>query len=323
VNIVNRSKTGLGLRKLVGIAVALLLLAMVIAPGLALAHAEVVTSTPAEGSTVAAGLTQINITFSEDISPDQSAAQLFKGGTQMSGVTAAVDRAERTKMAITTPALDVGQYQVKWQAVTEDDNGHTNGTINFTVTAPGSCTTFPETGKTVCGKFLDYWNSHGGLAQQGYPISGEMQEVSATDGKTYLVQYFERAVFELHPENQPPNDVLLSLLGNFLYKQKYPNGAPNQTLNSSPGSQLFTQTGHRVGGKFLDYWNSHGGLAQQGYPISDEFTEKSDLNGKTYTVQYFERAVFESHPENQPPYDVLLSQLGTFMFKQKYPNGAQ
>jgi methionine-rich copper-binding protein CopC len=298
-----------------------LLTALAIAPGMALAHAEVVSSTPADGSTVVAGLAQINITFSEDISPDQSAAQLFKAGTQMSGVTSAVDRADRTKMSVTAPALDAGQYQLKWQAVTEDDNGHTNGAINFTVGAAGNCTTFPETGKTVCDKFMDYWNNHGGLAQQGYPISGEMQEVSDTDGKTYTVQYFERAVFEMHPENQPPNDIELSLLGNFLYKQKYPNGAPNQTPNTSPGSQLFTQTGHRVGGKFLDYWNSHGGLVQQGYPISDEFQEVSPLDGKTYTVQYFERAVFESHPENQPPYDVLLSQLGTFMFKQKYPSG--
>jgi streptogramin lyase len=178
--------------------------------------------------------------------------------------------------------------------------------------------TFSATGKTVSGPFLDYWNNHGGLTQQGYPISDQMQEASDTDGKTYTVQYFERAVFEQHPENQPPNDVLLSLLGTFLYKQKYPNGAPNQTPNNSAGSQLFTATGHRVGGKFLDYWNQHGGLAQQGYPISDEFQEVSDLDGKTYTVQYFERAVFESHPENQPPYDVLLSQLGTFRYKAKY-----
>jgi YVTN family beta-propeller protein len=58
---------------------------------------------------------------------------------------------------------------------------------------------------------------------------------------------------------------------------------------------------------------------QQGFPISDEFQEKSSLNGKVYTVQYFERAVFERHPENQPPYDVLLSQLGTFRYKAKYP----
>src|SRR5918997_1193675 len=77
--------------------------------------------------------------------------------------------------------------------------------------------TFPETNKTVKGRFLEYWDTHGGLPQQGYPISEEMQEVSDTNGRTYTVQYFERAVFEMHPENQPPYDVLLSLLGNFLY----------------------------------------------------------------------------------------------------------
>ncbi|HEX8218441.1 MAG TPA: DUF885 domain-containing protein [Chloroflexia bacterium] len=176
---------------------------------------------------------------------------------------------------------------------------------------------FPETGKTVRGKFLTYWNTHGGLPQQGFPISEEMQEKSDTDGKTYTVQYFERAVFEDHPENKPPNDVLLSLLGNFLYKQKYPSGAPGQKANTSAGSQLFQQTGKRVGGLFLDYWQKNGGLPQQGYPISEEFQEKSELDGKTYTVQYFERAVFEAHPENQPPYNVLLSQLGTFRYKAR------
>ena len=82
---------------------------------------------------------------------------------------------------------------------------------------------------------------------------------------------------------------------------------------------LFPQTGKCLGGKFLAYWNTHGGLAQQGYPISDEFMEKSDLDGKTYRVQYFERAVFELHPENaNTQYEVLLSQLGTFDWKRKH-----
>jgi hypothetical protein len=145
-----------------------------------------------------------------------------------------------------------------------------------------------------------------------------MQETSETDGKSYIVQYFERAVFESHPENQPPNDVLLSLLGVFMYKQRYQSGTPAQSPNTQAGSVLFPETGKRVGGKFLDYWNKNGALAQQGYPISDEFSEVSTLNGQTYTVQYFERAVFEAHPENQPPYDVLLSQLGTFRYQAKY-----
>lgn len=48
--------------------------------------------------------------------------------------------------------------------------------------------TFVETGKTVQGRFLEYWDANGGLAQQGFPISDEMQERSDTDGKTYKVQ---------------------------------------------------------------------------------------------------------------------------------------
>jgi carboxypeptidase T len=190
------------------------------------------------------------------------------------------------------------------------------------VTLPGTAShLFPETGKTVRGIFLDYWNKNGGLAQQGYPISELLGEVSDLDGKVYAMQYFERAVFEYHPENAgTPYEVLLSQLGTFQYKQRYPNNAPGQQPNTLQGSVLFPETGKRLGGRFLDYWKSHGGLAQQGYPISDEFMERSDLDGKEYLVQYFERAVFEYHPENAgSPYEVLLSQLGTFRYRSQYP----
>jgi hypothetical protein len=87
---------------------------------------------------------------------------------------------------------------------------------------------------------------------------------------------------------------------------------------AQPGCQTFKETAKTVCGKFLQYWQQNGGVRQQGFPISNEFTEISDLNGKPYTVQYFERAVFEYHPENQPPNDILLSQLGTFQFRKKY-----
>ena len=188
------------------------------------------------------------------------------------------------------------------------------------VALPGSgSVTFPETGKTVGGIFLDYWNRNGGLAQQGFPITSLMGEVSDLNGKTYTMQYFERAVFEYHPENQAPYNVLLSQLGTFEYKMRYgKQGAPNQQPNTEKGSVLVPETGKRLGGRFLQYWQQNGGLPQQGYPISEEFQEVSALNGKSYTVQYFERAVFELHPENQPPYDVLLSHLGKFRNDQQY-----
>lgn len=99
------------------------------------------------------------------------------------------------------------------------------------------------------------------------------------------------------------------------------HGSGAQMASAQGGCQTFRETGHKVCGRFLDYWNTHGGLAQQGFPISEEFTETSLLNGRPYTVQYFERAVFELHPENKPPFDVLLSQLGTLLGRSKYTQG--
>jgi hypothetical protein len=49
-----------------------------------------------------------------------------------------------------------------------------------------------------------------GWPQYGYPISEEFYEVSPDDGGTYVVQYFERARFEWHPEHSgTPYEVLL------------------------------------------------------------------------------------------------------------------
>jgi hypothetical protein len=94
------------------------------------------------------------------------------------------------------------------------------GTVSFTNQSdvcpvdksPVDCMAFPQTGHTVSGKFLDYWNANGGLAIFGYPISDQYTE----NGQT--VQYFERQRMELHPENAgTPYEVLLGLLGNKIY----------------------------------------------------------------------------------------------------------
>jgi peptide/nickel transport system substrate-binding protein len=77
---------------------------------------------------------------------------------------------------------------------------------------------FQETRHSVSGKILEYWNKYGGLKQFGFPLSEQFAEVSATDGKTYQVQYFERNRFELHPEKAAPYEVELGLLGVQQYK---------------------------------------------------------------------------------------------------------
>jgi hypothetical protein len=186
------------------------------------------------------------------------------------------------------------------------------------------CRTFAETGKTVCGRFLEYWLANGGLRQQGFPLTDEFIEINPTDGKPYLTQYFERARFEWHPENQAPYDVLLGLLGREQLQAKYPGGAPVGVPGNPIGANCvnFPQTDKRVCGAFILFWDANGGLAQQGLPLSDLFLETNPTDGKQYLTQYFERARFEYHPENQgTEYVVLLGLLGREQMQAKYPGG--
>jgi hypothetical protein len=183
--------------------------------------------------------------------------------------------------------------------------------------APAAAATsryFPETGHTVAGAFLTYWDSHGGLDRQGYPLSDEVQAVSL-DGRPYTTQYFERAVFEYHPENAgTPFAVLLAQLGAVELRARYPAGPPPGTASSTT-PRLFPETGHAIGGAFRRYWEAQGGLAQFGYPLTDEFAEVSTLDGQQRAVQYFERAVFEYHAESAgTAYEVTLAQLGRYQF---------
>jgi len=186
--------------------------------------------------------------------------------------------------------------------------------------AADECQAFPETGKQVCGRFLEYWRDNGGLAQQGLPLTEAVDRINPTDGKTYKTQYFERARFEYHPENQPPYDVLLGLLGREQARARYPNGSPPSGVHGFRQT-CFPETGFCVLPRFYEYWLANGGVAQQGYPISEYFYEQNPTNGKFYYTQYFERARFEAHAENAAPYDVLLGLLGSEQLLAQPPTG--
>jgi hypothetical protein len=169
---------------------------------------------------------------------------------------------------------------------------------------------FPQTQHNLSGEFLRYWQENGGVAIYGYPISEPFTE------RGYLVQYFERNRFELHAENQPPFNVLLGRLGaDAVSGRKFDKSQP---FESTPERLYFNETGHSLANAFLGYWERHGGLAQFGYPISEEIKEVSPTDGKEYTVQYFERARFEYHPENAgTDSEVLLGLLGVGSAQRK------
>ena len=175
---------------------------------------------------------------------------------------------------------------------------------------------FPETGYSLDGDFLSYWRAQGGLPVFGYPLTSAQQ----VDGQ--VVQWLERARFELHPANKAPYHVLLGRLGVEALEKQGRQWQSFAKASSSAG-HYFKETGHAISyGPFWRYWSSHGleidgrsgisyaeSVALFGYPISEAQLE-TNANGERVLTQWFERARFEYYPSNPAAYRVLLGHLG-------------
>lgn len=193
-------------------------------------------------------------------------------------------------------------------------------TVPTASTPPADQRCFPETGFCMAGRIREFWEQNGGLPVFGYPIGPQGQEL--IEGKPYQVQWFERNRLELHPENGRPYDVLLGRLGADRLTQQGRDWTAFPKTGSLNGCRFFPETGHSVCGDILAAWLSNGleidgkpgktegeNLALFGLPLSGPIRETLS-DGREYVVQWFERARFEQHPENQPPYNVLLGLLG-------------
>jgi hypothetical protein len=187
---------------------------------------------------------------------------------------------------------------------------------------------FPQTGRCLSGRFRQYWEQHGGLEVFGYPITPIRDERNRDTGQAFTTQWFERARFEWHPENQRPYDVLLGRLGADRVQQ---DGLSDPTIRqpeqgSKPGCRWFAQTGFNVcEPAFIRYWTNHGlefdgwpgtshaeSLALFGLPVTRHFTIGGE-EGSLVHMQYFERARFElrQDPSNPNTTVVMLGLLGT------------
>jgi N-acetylneuraminic acid mutarotase len=200
-----------------------------------------------------------------------------------------------------TPRANHSALLVKGQVLAIGGEGNVAATSAERYDTSDGAVCYEETGRCVYGSFLAYWQGHGQLPINGYPLSNPFPE-QLEDGRVYLVQYFERVRMESHPEQPAPFDILLGQFG----RRIHPADPP---VSPQAGARFFALTGHNVSGGFLAYWEANGGLAQFGYPLTETITETLE-DGKPYKVQYFERARFEYHPENAAPYDVLLGQFG-------------
>lgn len=160
---------------------------------------------------------------------------------------------------------------------------------------------FPETGHNVKGEFLRFYKTAGNPSLVfGYPIT---EQITSRDGK--VVQYFQRARFELRPDMPQDQRIQLTALG----AMDYELGSQQLDINNPSACKVFP-TGFRVCFAFLDFYEASGGAAQFGNPISPfEFHEN-------LIVQYFERARFEWRADRPDGQRVVISDLGRIHFDQ-------
>ncbi len=168
---------------------------------------------------------------------------------------------------------------------------------------------FPQTGYVVGYAFLTFWNTNGGATIFGYPLTNEVVDPASQ----LTVQYFERSRFEYHPEaDGTPQLVQLTNVGRIITAGRTDPAFPPQPLVPAGADRsYYVQTQHSIGGQFKKFFDQNGGVFVFGYPISEETIEPNPTDGVAYTVQWFERARFEFHPEfNDTPNAIELGQLG-------------
>lgn len=158
---------------------------------------------------------------------------------------------------------------------------------------------FPETGHNIEGEFLRFYKTAANPTLVfGYPIT---EQITSKDGK--VVQYFQRARFELRTDLPRDQRIQLTALGTMNYKA----GSPQLDINNSSACKSFP-TGFRACFAFLEFFEANGGAAQFGNPIS-LFEYHENL-----IVQYFEKARFEWRADRPEGQRVVISDLGRIYF---------
>jgi hypothetical protein len=163
----------------------------------------------------------------------------------------------------------------------------------------------------VAAPFLATYRKLGTLVL-GIPITDPFVNGGA------LVQYFEHMRLELIGGR-----VRISELGSLVYGLEGEFDSSNLCLGciglvqNSVREHIFTVSSkgkfdYPLSGAFLRFRQTHGGKSVFGAPISPPFTAANgDGSSRRYTMQYFEHARLELHPENRDPaYRIELGLLG-------------
>jgi methionine-rich copper-binding protein CopC len=97
------------------------------------AHAHLVRATPAEGGAVKEAPAEVTLKFNERLEPSFSSAVIRdSAGKQVDRADAHVDKADRTVVRVSLPALEPGVYTVEWRVMSSDSH-RVNGNFTFKV----------------------------------------------------------------------------------------------------------------------------------------------------------------------------------------------
>ncbi len=108
-------------------------LALLLAPGLAFAHAQLETTVPPVGSTVASAPAELQMMFSEGLEPRFSKVVVTSAsGVSVNAGAIHTDPADAKRLFVPVGKLAAGTYMVTWHAVSVDTH-KTQGTYHFTI----------------------------------------------------------------------------------------------------------------------------------------------------------------------------------------------
>jgi hypothetical protein len=165
---------------------------------------------------------------------------------------------------------------------------------------------FEETGHRVTGEFLTKFRSvPDPLRLYGYPITEAYQDPASH----LLIQYFQKARFQLDLTSSTGQGVEISPLGKYLHKV----GVPALLPATGPACRTFDH-GLQVCYALLEFYLANGGEAQFGVPVSNTEWHSDGI------VQYFLNARFEWHPELPAGQRVTLGNLGAEYFSLMHEN---
>lgn len=177
------------------------------------------------------------------------------------------------------------------------------GIVVLSASASGDDCITPDGAEfAICDDIMEHWQGNGAEDTFGVPVTEEAIEIDPGTGDEIIVQYFERARLEFHPELANTGYAVQS--GRLGAELLHARGIEWRDLSTGAESgDVFEATGQAIAPEFEAYWREHGidldddagafreSLALHGYPVSPP--ETVDDNDEILLIQWFERARLE------------------------------